>query len=448
MAKWDSYLKNAGKRLGKEEPGDQPGRSSYQRDYDRIIFSDAFRRLQNKTQVLPIPESDVVRNRLTHSLETASVARSLGYLAGQNILERHSSLRLYGFRADDFGYIVSAAALAHDIGNPPFGHQGEEAISRFFLSDKAVPFLENLTGKQKAELQQFEGNAAGFRILARTTDNRSASKGGLRLSLATYAAFIKYPREVFVKKEKHSHIAMKKFGIFQSEKSVFETLAAETGLIPIETSGGLAFNRHPLAYLTEAADDICYNIIDYEDGFTLGIIPFERIEYLFKSLIRWTGEQRKTYQSIYEPKQKIGFLRALVINRLVQESVRVFLDHEDEILSGKFPVSLQDKWPEDIRQVLMEIRKESVEKIYHHPTVLKIEATGKTVIPFLLEKFLHAAFDPKSHKQYYLLMPEAYRQADDAYERVMQTVMFISGMTDREAVYLYRNFNGIELAGY
>ncbi len=446
MPEWKNYLQNASLRLGKQETTEQKGRTSFQRDYDRIIFHDAFRRLQNKTQVFPIPESEVIRNRLTHSLETASVGRSLGYLAGQAILEKYPGLREEtGLTADDFSYIVSAAALAHDIGNPPFGHQGEEAISFFFKSAAAEPYLKNLDDKQKADLQCFEGNAAGFRILAATTDPRSQIRGGLRLNLATYGAFVKYPKEVLPNRKSEGRVSLKKYGFFQAEKETFQLVAEQLRLIPQHTEGGRAWKRYPLAFLTEAADDICYNVIDYEDGYHLGLITFKQIEEKFTALAQLNGEQQQVYRSISDEKQKISFLRAHVINVLIKELANIFVENEEAIREGEYDRLLWKDLPEERAEILKEIAVESLEKLYHNELVLKKEAAGKTVIPFLLEKFLAAVFNPKELKQYYMLIPPSYRQNEDDYLKILDVVMYVSGMSDRQAVELYRNFIGIRL---
>ncbi len=446
MPSWKDYLINASRRLGKNENPGQKGRTVFQRDYDRIIFFDAFRRLQNKTQVFPIPGSEEIRNRLTHSLETASVGRSLGFLAGMEILKKYPDLqRETGLSADDFSYIVSAAALAHDIGNPPFGHQGEEAISVFFKSPKAQKYLQNLTEKQIADLQNFEGNAAGFRILATTVDPRSQIKGGLRLNLATYGAFVKYPKEVLPARKHERKVSLKKYGFFQAEKSVFKSLAEALNLIEQHHAGGLAWKRYPLAFLTEAADDICYNIIDYEDGYHLKIIAFRSIEEKFQALARLSKKQMNDYHSISDEKQKIAYLRAHVIHILISSLSRIFVENEADIRHGKYDRSLWKDLPDEYLETLNEIARESLEKLYHNELVLKKEATGKTVIPFLLEKFLDAVFDSEQNKQYYLLIPPAYRQNEDAYLKILDVVMYIAGMSDRQAVELYRNFIGIRL---
>ncbi len=447
-ALWYGFLENAGQRLGKSSTS-RGVRSEYQRDYDRIIFSEPFRRLQNKTQVWPLPKSEEVRNRLTHSLETASVGRSLGFIIGQHVLENNTSLleKLH-LRPDDFGYMVSAAALAHDIGNPPFGHQGEEAIQQFFLSPEAEKYISNLNDKQRADLQNFEGNAAGFRILAHSGQDSESIQGGLRLSLGTYGAFVKYPKESLPERKNEGKKSLEKFGIFQAELQIFEHIAALLHLPENHTSEGKAWQRHPLVFLTEAADDICYTIVDYEDGMNAGLISFEEYEDDLKRLISMNKEQQKTYARLQDEKDKAGYLRSLAINKLIHETSEIFKRNEDEILTGEYDKALTDDLDENLRKIWKNIAQKSKEQIYRSMTVLKTEATGKTVIPFLLEKFLDAVFEPKQNRQYYLLMPTKYRSGDNDYEKIMQTVMFVSGMSDRQAVQWYRYFMGIDLPGY
>ena len=449
--RWYRYLQHARRRLGKNSsPGDGV-RSSYQRDFDRIVFSGDFRQLQNKTQVLPFPDRESIRNRLTHSLETSSVGRSLGYMLGEHLQQHYGEmLRELQMDANDFAFMVAAAALAHDIGNPPFGHQGEAAISAFFRSEVAAPFLENLTDKQRADLQHFEGNAAGFHILSHTIDPRSPFKGGLRLSLGTYGAFVKYPKESLPQRSKEGAKSLKKYGIFQAGMSTFEEIAGALNLIPQHHEQGKAWKRHPLVFLTEAADDICYSIIDLEDGYHLDRIGYEKIFSLLDALIRVVG-MKENYEQYLEKipgkRQRIAFMRATAIDRLIHSTMDVFLENEDAILDGRFDRSLTGALPEKVRKILDEIEKISIRHIYHHPAVLEKEAAGKNIIPFLLEKFTKAVFHPDDHKQCHLLMPEPYReaaQAGDDYTKLLNTALFVASLSDRQAVRRYRKWHGAE----
>ena len=447
--RWIDYFGQAKKPLFDTQKPDK-SRSEFQKDYDRIVFSSAFRRLQNKTQVLPFPKSDYVRNRLTHSLETASVGRSLGNIVGEVITNRYPELeKEAGISSVDFGHLVSAACLTHDIGNPPFGHSGEEAISSFFKSEKAAALIKDLTGKQKADLQNFEGNASGFRIIAQTPANISDIKGGLRLTLGTYATFVKYPKESLPVRKNEGKASLKKFGIYQSEIDLFEKeIAGPLHLIPQHKDHGKAWKRFPLTFLVEAADDICYHIIDFEDGFNMGFIPFQLIEELFMNLIETNETFRGRYKLIKSQKEKINYLRSMAINRLVKDTAALFIDHEEEFVNGKKDVPLMDILPAGKKQVLDTIIKYSLRDIYQSEPVLKIEIAGKKVLPDLLEKFTAAVLEPEKNKQLYKLIPASYKGGENNYEKLLNIAMFISDMTDRKAVEYYKNLNGISLAGY
>ncbi len=446
---WIDYFKNAKERLFDDRHYDYKDRSVFQMDYDRIVFSSAFRRLQNKTQVLPFPKSDYVRNRLTHSLETASVGRSLGNMAGYEIIKKYPGLKKEaGVHPADFGHLVSAACLAHDIGNPPFGHSGEAAISQYFKSEAAQDFIKNLTDKQKADLQNFEGNASGFRIIAHTPEQQSQFKGGLRLTLATYATFTKYPKESLPDRKLEKQASLKKFGLYQSEIEIFEEIATKLHMIPQHTGEGKAWKRFPLTFLVEAADDICYHIIDFEDGFHIGYIPFETIEKSFLNLVDSSNFDRNRYDKILARYEKINYLRSVVINRLVNEAARVFVENEARFVDGTLDKPLLDLFPESLQANLKAIINESVEKIYRSEPVLKIELAGLKVLPDLLHKFVAANLYPKKHPQLYKLLPGAYRNGNTDYDKILNATMFISDMTDRQAVELFRHINGVELPGY
>ncbi|MDP5093649.1 MAG: dNTP triphosphohydrolase, partial [Polaribacter sp.] len=268
-------------------------------DFDRIIFSEAFRSLQDKTQVIPLSETDFVHTRLTHSLEVSVVGRTLGRRVGKILLERHPNLVGLGYTFNDFGAIVAAASVMHDIGNPPFGHSGEKAIGEYFKSGNGKKYKDELSAKEYQDLIDFEGNANGFKIL---TENREGISGGLRLSYATLGAFLKYPKESLPKKPT-SHIVDKKYGFFQSEKEAFLEVVQELGMRQ-KSSENSSFYRHPLAYLVEAADDICYTIIDFEDGINLGLIEEEfALEYLIK-LVKDTIDIKK-YHSLQHKKDRV-----------------------------------------------------------------------------------------------------------------------------------------------
>ena len=452
--KWENLLSQ--KRLGKEDTGkttNDKARTVFQKDYDRIVFSSAFRRLQNKTQVFPMPKSDYVRNRLTHSLETASVGRSLGNLVGDYVINKYKALSdTYDF--SDFGAIVSAACLAHDIGNPPFGHSGENAISNFFRREKSKKYFTNLTETQIADLQNFEGNAAGFRIISNTPNAQSDVEGGLGLSYSTYASFVKYPKGSYPNL-KHTKIAsLKKFNYFDTEKDIYNSIAEELQIGKFTVEGEQYHMRFPLAFLVEAADDTCYTIIDYEDGFQEGLLDFVEVESAFAEILKEEWNQLKPkYKTIYDKTSKINYLRSRSINTLIQQTVEAFKDNEESILKGKFNHSLLDNI--QASDTIRFIKKDSFERIYSSETVLKIEAAGYKVLPELLDIFIEAIFNHKNDQNRRLLklIPNIYLDKgripfDNDYENLLNISMYISGMTDKFAVELYRQLNGISLAGY
>jgi len=367
------------KRIRKEQDETRLG---FEVDYDRIVFSASFRSLQDKTQVIPFSKTDFVHTRLTHSLEVSVVARTLGRLVGKALLNKNPHLsEIHGYKSNDFGAIVAAAALAHDIGNPPFGHSGEKAIGHFFSSGKGVKFKDLLNPEQYEDLCSFEGNANGFKILVQSQDG---NPGGLRLSYGTLGAFIKYPKASLPNKPS-SHVADKKFGFFQSESIFFKELMEDTGMVKGNKS---EYYRHPLAYLVEAADDICYTIIDFEDGINLGWIPESfALEYLI-NLVKDTLDKNK-YASLKHTPQRMSYLRALAINSLINDSVSIFLDNEQEILNGDFKYALLDK--SKYKAQIEDIISLSIKNVYHSQEVLQKEIIGYKVITTLLDAFLNAA---------------------------------------------------------
>ncbi len=447
-----AYLKHTRKRIRETSSKENTQiRTVFQRDFDRILFSSDFRRLQNKTQVLPLPESDFVHNRLTHSLETSSVARSLGIQIGSELMKLNPAIAKADFSDYDFGFMVSSAALAHDIGNPPFGHAGEDAISTYFKSGDADKYLKNLDVKQQEDLKNFEGNSAGFRLLVTSLKTKTNIEGGLNLTLGTLASFTKYPKESLPNRKKEGLISLKKYGFFQAEKEIFQTIASTLSLEPHNNKqGDLAWKRFPLAYLVEAADDICYHIIDFEDGYNIGYIPYEMIFENFQKLLsdNWAKHDRNLSQ-IHNKKSRIAYLRSMVIHTLISKAANSFLTHQEVIFNGEFGKGLLDSIDDGTQTILKNILNQSISNIYQSPTVLKIEAAGYRVLPDLLDKFIKGIFEPKTYKRYYRLIPEEYRdeKASD-YEKALNITMWISSMTDRYAVELFKNLNGIELPRY
>lgn len=417
-------------------------RLGFEVDYDRIIFSDSFRSLQDKTQVVPLSKTDFVHTRLTHSLEVSVVARSLGRIVGEKILEKYPELTKEGYGINDFGAIVATAALAHDIGNPPFGHSGEKAIGEFFKNGNGQIYKEKLTAKEWQDLIDFEGNANGFKIL---NESKKAMEGGLRLSYATLGAFIKYPKESLPKKPTN-HIADKKYGIFQCDVPFFKEISKELGLISTGNNENIAYKRHPLAYLVEAADDICYTIIDFEDGINLGLIDEEfALEYLIK-LVKDSIDSKKYYQLEFK-KDRLSYLRALAIGTLIKEAASVFLANEEIILKGDFEHSLLDKCKYEAQ--INDIIKISVEKIYRSREVVEKELVGYSVIATLLEVFLNAVNNKYENnlsnydKLILNLLPENIQiPKETLYLRILTICSYVASLTDGFALQLYKKLKG------
>lgn len=424
-------------------------RSTFERDYDRVIFSYPFRRLQDKTQVFPLPEQDFVHTRLTHSLEVSSVGRSLGKTVGEELLKKYPKLLENGFSQFDFGAIVSAACLTHDLGNPPFGHTGEHAISDYFRNHSKGLFFKDLVNTDEWEdLINFEGNAQGFRILT------NKKHQGLRLTDPTLAAFTKYPRQSRLDNLQPNRRSQKKFGYFQTEKSTFKNLSINLGLHELDP--GLSWCRHPLAFLVEAADDICYHIIDLEDGCRLGLINEKETISLFSEILGDKFKPSKLRQ-IEGRDERIGLMRAVSIGLLIDQCAKVFIENEQEILSGKFDHALTDLIP--TRDVLGEIIKVSIERLYRSPIVQEIEAGGFEVLGGLLESFTTASYKflfqneamTRKEQSVFRLLPGGLINAISAetttYGMLRQILDYVSGLTDRHAIGMYRKLKGISLPG-
>lgn len=415
-------------------------RLGFEVDFDRIIFSSAFRSLQDKTQVIPLSETDFVHTRLTHSLEVSVVGRTLGRRVGKVLLERHPNLVELGYTFNDFGAIVAAASVTHDIGNPPFGHSGEKAIGEYFKTGKGVQYKEHLSAKEYQDLVDFEGNANGFKIL---TESREGVSGGLRLCYATLGAFLKYPKESLPKKPT-SHIVDKKYGFFQSDKEAFIDVVTELGMKPKNIEAN-SFYRHPLAYLVEAADDICYTIIDFEDGINLGLIEEDyALEYMSKLI---HGINRDKYYALQHTKDRTAYLRAIAINALIDEAVTLFLENESAILNGDFKHSLLDKCKYEAQ--INDIIKISVDKIYKSKEVLEKEVAGYRIIGDLLDVFITATNNNYNNNTSNYdnllvnLMPQEFlSESDSQYDRIMAVCTYVSRMSDSYAIRLRRKIFG------
>lgn len=436
------------KRLRKEQ---EETRLGFEVDYDRVIFSSAFRSLQDKTQVIPLPISvgsnkDFVHTRLTHSLEVSVVGRSLGRITGKQILSKYPHLtEMHGYQFNDFGAIVAAAALAHDIGNPPFGHSGEKAIGNYFLQGNGSKYKTILPDVEFQDLLDFEGNANGFKLL---TESREGVPGGLRLSYATLGAFMKYPKASLPKKPS-KHIADKKFGFFQSEKEFFKDVVQELGLVVNPNNPGIGFYRHPLTYLVEAADDICYTIIDFEDGINLGLIPEEyALEYLI-NLVKDKINTKK-YNAMTTSSDRLSYLRALAINTLIVDAVDVFVTNETDILQGNFDSALLDRGKYQAQ--IDDIIKLSVDKIYQSKEVVDKELAGYKIISDILDLYITALINLKEgngtnyDKLLVKSLPVNYQKTEGSiYKILLDTCCFVASLSDSAAVQIHNKLMGKQL---
>ncbi|MDB4590206.1 dNTP triphosphohydrolase [Flavobacteriaceae bacterium] len=417
-------------------------RLGFEVDYDRIIFSSAFRSLQDKTQVIPLSKTSFVHTRLTHSLEVSVVGRSLGRIIGKAVLEKYPQLKkTHGYQSNDFGAIVAAASLAHDIGNPPFGHSGEKAIGNYFLNGNGKRFKSQLSSKEYQDLIDFEGNANGFKILSET---KNGVEGGLRLSYATLGAFMKYPKESLPKRPS-LNISDKKYGVFQSEKDFFLEVAKELGLQNRGDRKDISFSRHPLAFLVEAADDICYTIIDFEDGINLGLIDEEfALEYLIK-LVKDNINTVK-YNSLTKSSDRLAYLRSLAINTLVAEVSSVFINNEEAILNGKFTTSLLDK--SKFKAQVDDIIKISVQKIYKCNNVIDKEIAGYKILNTLLEVFTNSIENhikgTTTQFDQLILNDLILENSEDSsmYQFLIEVCNYISRLTDSNAMLNFHKING------
>lgn len=426
-------------------------RRAYQRDYDRVIFSSAFRSLQDKTQVFPLPNGVLVHNRLTHSLEVSSVGRSLGVLIGQRICENYGR-ELTGegkeFYAYDLYNVLATACLCHDIGNPAFGHAGEDAISAFFRKNPELKKFFTEAGWQ--DLVHFEGNANALRLL--TKSGNKNHENGLQLTYSTLCSIAKYPCESTARDKKDIH--RKKFGFFQPEKEIFTDIAKKTAMIE-NSSSPLAYSRHPFVWLVEAADDICYNLMDLEDAHQLGIIEHTVCVDLLKNLVLHLGlDNLKTIENrlntINEKNQRIAYLRSKAIGGLIMRAADIYLTHFEEILNGNFQRSLFDIISDDTSE-LSQIIDFSIHNVYNHIRVVEIENAGYNVMYELLSHLIPSVILPKeqremSDKKAIRLLPAdfLYEQGSEA-ERIWGVLDYVSGMTDTFATTLYRKIKGIDI---
>ena len=440
---WKQLISN--KRFGQEHKHAErhDDRSEFKRDYDRLIFSSAFRRLQNKTQVFPLPGSIFVHNRLTHSLEVASVGMSIGNDISRRVIQKRPELK--ETLVEEIGTIVSAACLAHDLGNPPFGHSGEKAIQTFFSEGPGQKIKSMVSSEFWDDITHFEGNANAFRILTHRFKGRR--QGGFVMTYSMLASIVKYP---FASSLAGNH---GKFGFFASEAESYRKIADELGIFCKSAPGEpLKYARHPLVYMVEAADDICYEIMDIEDSHKLKILSFAETEHLLLSFFD-EGIQQKIRQRIIDEEltdenEKVVYMRASVIGKLENECVAAFLAHEEEILAGTFEGSLIDHISERQKKAYKECEKISYSKIYQSKPVLDIELSGYKIMATLMEVFVEAAVNPSRFNSKQLLRRVSSQydiENENLEERIMAVIDYISGMTDIYALDIYQKINGISL---
>ena len=440
---WKQLISN--KRFGQEHKHAErhDDRSEFKRDYDRLIFSSAFRRLQNKTQVFPLPGSIFVHNRLTHSLEVASVGMSIGNDISRRVIQKQPDLK--DTLVEEIGTIVSAACLAHDLGNPPFGHSGEKAIQTFFSEGPGQKIKPMVSSEFWDDITHFEGNANAFRILTHRFKGRR--QGGFVMTYSMLASIVKYP---FASCLAGNH---GKFGFFASETESYRKIADELGIFCKSAPGEpLKYARHPLVYMVEAADDICYEIMDIEDSHKLKILSYAETEHLLLSFfdedIQQKIRQRIIDEELTDENEKVVYMRASVIGKLENECVAAFLAHEEEILAGTFEGSLIDHISERQKKAYQECEKISYSKIYQSKPVLDIELSGYQIMATLMKVFVEAAVNPSRFYSKQLLRRVSSQydiENENLEERIMAVLDYISGMTDIYALDIYQKINGISL---
>lgn len=441
--RWEELIND--KRFGLEDyhdPRKNATRTDFRRDYDRLVFSSPFRRLQNKTQVFPLPGSIFVHNRLTHSMEVACVGKSMADNIAVALRNRYGSQGMAVEHFDHLGDIVAAACLAHDLGNPPFGHSGERAIATFFSEGAGRSLQQSLQPDQWCDLIRFEGNANAFRVLTHSFKGRR--KGGFAMTYSTLASIVKYPHE--------SLLADKgKFGFFTTERDDYVRVATELGIKKLSAPGQpLRYARHPLVYIVEAADDICYEVMDIEDAHKLKIISTERVIEAFSAFFEPERRQQMTenMNRVTDPNEKIAYLRSCVVGALVDQCAKTFIDNEQAILDGTFEGSLLQSIRPLERNGYLQCNELSWQKIYRASEVVDIELAGNRIITFLMERLTEAVTNPELNYSRLLLskFPEQYDvYAPTLFGKLQAVVDHVSAMTDVYALDLYRKLNGTSL---
>jgi dGTPase len=435
-------------RIGETISDYEDGRSPFHKDQDRIVFSSAFRRLDSKTQVHPLSENDHVHSRLTHSLEVSCVGRSLGFRVAEGLKAKEGSDFPESISAADVGAILQAACLAHDIGNPPYGHTGEDAIRHWFQDPQNAYLLTGLGDLEKSDLQTFEGNAQGFRIVTQVEYHRFS--GGMRLTEATLGTFLKYPWTVEYAAEGGSKAH--KFGCFQSELGILTRIATDLGLI---SQGPNKWCRHPLVYLMEIADDICYGLIDLEDGIELGILSYSEVENILKPLFADEWDSYRLDFETADQRRRLSMLRGKAMEKLVDAASQAFLDNEDQLISGTLVGELADHCPDVVRIAIREAKMLARERIFKDPRKTAIEVGAYATLANLLTAFLEAAKELidtgrstfKNSRVLEMMGPSAPKADWTLYQAYMRVLDYVAGMTDNYAADIAQQFSGYSPPG-
>lgn len=443
MMRWETLIND--KRFGLEDyhdPKKNETRTDFRRDYDRLVFSSPFRRLQNKTQVFPLPGSIFVHNRLTHSMEVSCVGKSMADNIGSVLRKKYAAKGESTEHFDHIGDIVAAACLAHDLGNPPFGHSGEKAIATFFSEGAGQKLKPLLTAEEWADITRFEGNANAFRVL--THQFKGRRKGGFAMTYSTLASIVKYPYESVISPKG-------KFGFFTTERESFQRVATELGILRLsEDNEPLRYARHPLVYIVEAADDICYEVMDIEDAHKLKILSTQDVIDAFLGFFDDSRRQRmiSVMDAVSDPNEKIAYLRSCVVGALVERCAETFIENEELILHGEFEGSLLNHINDLERRGYAKCNEISWKKIYRSAEVVDIELAGNRIITFLMERLTEAVLAPELNYSRLLLakFPEQYEvDSPTVYGKIQSVLDHVSAMTDVYALDLYRKLNGTSL---
>ena len=368
---------------------------------------------------------------------------SLGNDVARELIARHPELS--NTLITQIGQIVATACLAHDMGNPPFGHSGEKAIQTFFTEGAGSQLKDKLSKEFWSDITHFEGNANAFRLL--THQYKGRRNGGFVMTYTTLASIVKYPFSSMLSEKKG------KFGFFFSEQEYYERIAEEMGIIKTSEEGQpVKYVRHPLVYLVEAADDICYEVMDIEDSHKLKILSFDETADLLlnffdedtqKSILKRIEDEKLT-----DDNEKIVYMRACVIGKLENECVNAFVEHEEEILNGTFSKTLTEVMHPVQRDAYKHCAALSNQRIYRSKPVLDVELSGYRIMDTLMQQMTEAVLHPERYYSQQLIgrVSSQYHIDDpDLETRLMAVIDYISGMTDVYALDVYQKLSGISL---